>query len=233
MMKTPWPHSLRMRHKTLPRSQVKLLFEEEQLIVVEKPCGLLSIATVGERSKTLYALLFEYVKSKRPPEKIFIVHRLDRDASGLLVFAKTESAKHCLQQQFRNHSAWRKYVALVEGRLWRDAETIQSFLAENAAHRVYSVKDSKKGKLAVTHLKVLKRSSQTTLIEVRLETGRKHQIRVHLASFGHPIVGDKRYGSRRNSIGRLALHATNLSFDHPQTGQRLQFESACPSSFLR
>jgi 23S rRNA pseudouridine1911/1915/1917 synthase len=216
----------------LSLSRVKLLFEDDELIVVEKPCGLLSIATAGERSKTLYAVLFDYVKRKRPAEKIFIVHRLDRDASGLLVFAKKESAKRYIQQQFKNHSASRKYVALVEGRLRHDCETIQSFLTENAAHRVYSVNDPRKGKLAVTHLKVLKRSSQTTLIEVRLESGRKHQIRVHLADCGHPILGDKIYGSRMNPIRRLALHAGSLSFVHPQTGERLHFESACPSSFL-
>jgi len=212
--------------------RVKLLFEDDELIVVEKPCGLLTIATEKERSKTLYAALFDYVKHKRPPEKIFIVHRLDRDASGLLVFAKTEPAKHHLQQQFKNHSATRKYVAVAEGRLRRDQETIRSFLAENAAHRVYSVKDSQKGKLAVTHFSVLKRSSQATLIEVQLESGRKHQIRVHLAEHGHPILGDKSYGSRRNPLRRLALHASSLSFSHPGTGQRLQFESPCPNSFL-
>jgi 23S rRNA pseudouridine1911/1915/1917 synthase len=226
------PKSLSRGAKLLSLSRIKLLFEDDELIVVEKPSGLLTVATARERSKTLYAALFDYVKHKRPPEKIFIVHRLDRDASGLLVFAKTESAKYHLQQQFKNHSATRKYVAIVDGRLRKDRETIQSFLAENAAHRVYSVEDSRKGKLAVTHLRVLKRSSQTTLIEVRLESGRKHQIRVHLAEHGHPILGDKIYGSRRNPILRLALHACSLSLSHPRTGQPLQFESSCPSLFL-
>jgi 23S rRNA pseudouridine1911/1915/1917 synthase len=226
------PKSLSRGRRLLALSRIKLLFEDDEVIVVEKPCGLLTIATATERSKTLYAALFDYVKHKRPPEKIFIVHRLDRDASGLLVFAKTESAKHHLQQQFKNHSAARKYVALVEGRLRRDEETLRSFLAENTAHRVYSVEDSRKGKLAVTHVRVLKRSSQATLIEVQLESGRKHQIRVHLAEQGYPILGDRSYGSRRNPLRRLALHASSLSFSHPRTGQRLQFESPCPSLFL-
>ena len=226
------PKSLSRGERFLSLSRIKLLFEDDELIVVEKPSGLLTVATARERSRTLYAALFDYVKSKRPPEKIFIVHRLDRDASGLLVFAKTEPAKHHLQQQFKIHSAARKYVALVEGRLRKDQETIQSFLAENTAHRVYSVEDSRKGKLAVTHLKVLKRSSQVTLIEVRLESGRKHQIRVHLAEHGHPILGDKTYGSHMNPIRRLALHACNLSLKHPRSGQPLQFESPCPSLFL-
>ena len=200
--------------------------------MVEKPSGLLTVATAKERTRTLYAALFDYVKHKRPPEKIFIVHRLDREASGLLVFAKTEAAKHHLQQQFKTHSAARKYVAVVEGRLHQDQDTIRSFLAENAAHRVYSVEDSRKGKLAVTHFRVLKRSSQATLIEVQLESGRKHQIRVQLAERGHPILGDKSYGSRKNPFHRLALHACGLALNHPQTGQSLKFESPCPSLFF-
>lgn len=228
-MKKRLPKPLSRAPQFLSLSRVKVLFEDDELIVVEKPCGLLTVATERERSKTLYAMLFEYVKRKRPPEKLFVVHRLDREASGLLVFAKTDPAKHHLQQQFKNHSAARKYVALVEGRLRTDRKTIQSFLAENAAHRVYSVEDARKGKLAVTHLRVLKRSPQTTLIEVRLESGRKHQIRVHLAEQGHPILGDKAYGSRMNPIRRLALHACSLAFEHPRTGQSLQFESACPT----
>jgi 23S rRNA pseudouridine1911/1915/1917 synthase len=231
-MKKPSPKPLSRAQRSLSLSRVKLLFEDDEVIVVEKPCGLLTVATATERTRTLYAVLFDYVKRKRPPEKVFIVHRLDRDASGLLVFAKTESGKHHLQQQFKSHSAARKYVAVVEGRLRRDRETIQSFLAENAAHRAYSVSDSRKGKLAVTHLRVLKRSSQTTLIEVRLESGRKHQIRVHLAEHGHPVLGDKTYGSRMNPIRRLALHACSLSLKHPRTGQPLQFESSCPGLFL-
>jgi len=211
---------------------LQVIFEDSELIVVEKPCGLLTVATARERSKTLYAALFDYVKHQRPPEKIFVVHRLDREASGLLVFAKTGSAKYHLQQQFKEHSVGRKYVALVEGRLGRDQETIQSFLVENAAHKVYSVANPRKGKLAVTHLKVLKRSSKATLIEVCLQSGRKHQIRVHLAERGHPLVGDKNYGSRVNPIRRMALHACSLSFEHPLTGQRLHFESCCPKLFL-
>jgi len=211
---------------------LRVVFEDRELIVIEKPCGLLTVATARERSKTLYAALFDHVKHQRPPEKIFVVHRLDREASGLLVFAKTPSAKYHLQQQFKEHLVGRKYVALVEGRLSRDQETIQSFLVENAAHRVYSVASPRKGKLAVTHVKVLKRSSKATLVEVRLESGRKHQIRVHLAERGHPVVGDKNYGSGVNPIGRMALHACSLSFEHPRTGQRLHFESCCPKLFL-
>src|SRR2546421_402639 len=156
------------------------------------------MATATERTKTAYASLRQYLNSKRRPEKLFIVHRLDREASGLLVFAKTFEAKERLQEQFKAHSAGRTYVAVVEGRVKADTFTIRSYLTENAAYRVYSTTNTKAGKLAVTHVHVLKRGAKNTLVEVRLETGRKHQIRVHLAENGHPIVGDKNYGSRGN-----------------------------------
>jgi 23S rRNA pseudouridine1911/1915/1917 synthase len=217
--------------KTPLFSRLKHVFEDDDLIVVDKPAGLLTVGTDKERRKTVYALLYQYLKNKKVPERIFIVHRLDREASGLLVFAKTESAKHNLQDQFKKHSAGRRYIAVVEGCVRRDADTIQSFLAENSIHRGYSTKDQGKGKLAVTHIRVLKRSSQATLLEVSLESGRKHQIRVHLSERGHPILGDKTYGSRFNPLRRLALHGVSLSFKHPRTGRKLEFQSPCPPSF--
>ena len=212
-------------------SRLKLVYEDEDVIVVDKPAGLLAMASEKERRKTAYSFLYTYVKNKKPPEKIFIVHRLDREASGLLVFAKTEYAKRHLQDQFRDHSATRKYVAVVEGRVRQDMCRIESYLAENAAHRAYSSKDQTKAKLAVTHIRVLQRFRQTTLIEARLESGRKHQIRAHLSERGHPIVGDRDYGSQINRLHRLALHAVHLTFKHPRTGKFLQFESPYPASF--
>jgi 23S rRNA pseudouridine1911/1915/1917 synthase len=215
------------------RSRLALVFEDEDVIVVEKPAGLLTMATDKERERTVYALLSAYVKSKEPPARLFIVHRLDREASGLLVFAKTESAKRALQDQFKDHSAGREYVAVVEGRVARDTDTIRSYLTENAVHRTYSTPSPKKGKLAVTHIRVLRRSAQRTLLEVRLETGRKHQIRAHLAERGYPILGDKVYGSRSNPLQRLALHGVSLAFKHPGSGELMVFRSSCPASFER
>jgi len=199
--------------------------------VVDKPEGLLTIATDNEKTRTLYARLYEHVKSKRPPQMLFIVHRLDPEASGLLVFAKSESVKHHLQDQFKEHSATRTYVAVTERRMIRTSYTIESYLAENRIHRCYSTHDHQKGKLAVTHVKVLKRTPHRTLVEVRLETGRKHQIRAHLSEQGHPIIGDRAYGSRSNPIRRLALHAARLAFNHPQTGSLLEFASPPPPVF--
>jgi 23S rRNA pseudouridine1911/1915/1917 synthase len=215
----------------LPSHNAQIIFEDQDILVVDKPAGLLTIATDKEKSRTLYAHLFEYLKSKQPPEMLFIVHRLDREASGLLVFAKSETAKHHLQQQFKEHSAARTYVAITERQMTRNTYTIKSYLAENRIHRCYSIRDPGKGKRAVTHVKVVKRSRHRTLVEVRLETGRKHQIRVHLAEQGHAIVGDLAYGSVSNPIRRLALHATHLAFIHPRSGKLLELISPPPASF--
>lgn len=211
--------------------RLRIVFEDRSIVVVDKPAGLLTMATETERSKTAYAALRAYLNRKKPAEKLFIVHRLDREASGLIVFAKTVEAKERLQDQFKNHSAGRRYVALVEGHVKADDVTIRSYLAENAAFRVYSTPNKKIGKLAVTHVHVLKRNPKATLVEVRLETGRKHQIRVHLAERGHPIAGDKNYGRGYNPIRRLALHAARLEFRHPLTGKPMTFEAPHPKSF--
>lgn len=208
-----------------------ILHEDAELIVVDKRAGLLTIATASEKRKTAYALLYDHVKRARPPGKIFVVHRLDRDASGLLVFAKSPQAKRRLQQQFRDRSASRVYVAVVEGRMSPARRTIRSRLAETAARKSHSTRDPASGKLAVTHVRVLRRRPHTTVVEVRLETGRKHQVRAHLAESGHPIVGDRRYGAAASSLRRLALHAARLAFLHPATGERLEFDSAPPPAF--
>jgi 23S rRNA pseudouridine1911/1915/1917 synthase len=211
--------------------RIRVLFEDDAVIVVEKPAGLLTMATETEKERTVYAMLRAAANRKRPPEKIFIVHRLDREASGLLVFAKTIEAKEKLQDQFKDHSAGRKYIAVAEGRVSPENFTIRSFLAENAAFRVYSTKKKSMGKLAVTHVHVIRGNPKMTLVEVRLETGRKHQIRVHLAERGNPIVGDKTYGSRSNPLQRLALHGAVLEFRHPLTRRLMHFEAPPPKPF--
>jgi 23S rRNA pseudouridine1911/1915/1917 synthase len=218
--------------KFLPEN-ISLLYEDRSLVVVDKPAGLLTIATESEKRRTVYAVLFDQLRRRRPPERLFIVHRLDREASGLLVFAKTESAKLHLQDQFKDHSAHRTYRAVTEGRMTEDTRTLRSYLAENAAFRCYSTRDQAKGKLAITHVRVIQRTASKTHVEVELETGRKHQIRVHLAELGHPIVGDPFYGNKKSPIRRLALHGIKLCFKHPVTEKNMEFESPPPANFSR
>ena len=206
------------------------MFEDHDLIVISKPAGLLTIATDREKRRTAYAMLVDHVRRFRNA-RIFIVHRLDREASGLLVFAKTEEAKAALQDQFKDHSAGRTYLAVAEGRIPRDAFTVESYIAENAAFRCYSTRDAARGQRAVTHITVLQRSPQRTLVEARLETGRKHQIRVHLADEGFPIVGDPAYGNGKSPIRRMALHGVKLVFRHPHSGQPMTFTAPMPASF--
>jgi 23S rRNA pseudouridine1911/1915/1917 synthase len=219
------------RRRPGARDDVEILFEDHDVIVINKPAGLLTMATEREKRRTAYAQLTEHLRRHRAG-RLFIVHRLDREASGLLVFAKSEEAKEALQAQFKDHSAGRTYVAVTEGRIPRDTFTLESYIAENAAFRCYTTRDPAKGKHAVTHVKVLKRSPHRTLVEVRLETGRKHQIRVHLAESGFPIVGDPSYGNGRNPIRRMALHGAGLMFRHPRTRQPLTFSAPLPAEFV-
>ncbi len=212
-------------------SELRLVHENEVLLVVDKPPGLLTIATERERERTVYHLLREYLATRRPARRPFVVHRLDRETSGLLVFATTPPAKRHLQDQFEQRNAQRVYAAVVEGRLRDDAGTLASRLVQDRGLRVRS--DPEAGRTAITHYRVVARGSDATLVELRLGTGRRHQLRVQLAELGHPIVGDRLHGSTRNPIRRLCLHATRLGFLHPETGAPVSFASPLPAAFRR
>jgi 23S rRNA pseudouridine1911/1915/1917 synthase len=164
---------------------------------------------------------------------VFVVHRLDRLASGLLVFARSAAAKRTLQAQFAAHAVERTYLAVVEGRVARLEGTITSRLLDDVPGRVRETRDPGRGRSATTHWRVRRLGARYTLLEVRLDTGRRNQIRVHLAGRGHPIAGDATYGSRTDPFRRLALHAHVLGFDHPRTGARLRFVSPAPAAFGR
>ncbi len=216
--------------KLLPKGLV-IIYEDRDILVVDKPPGLLTIATVTEKSRTAYFILTDYVRKgcAKSKNRIFIVHRLDKETSGILVFAKSEEAKLRLQSQWKETK--KKYLAVVHGKLEKCSETITTYLAENKAHTVYSTPDTTKGKLSHTAYEVLKQTKDFALLDVHLLTGRKHQIRVHLADIGHPVVGDRKYGKGNDAHKRLALHARLISFQHPFSGTQLTFETKVPVYF--
>ena len=214
---------------------VSIVYEDNDILVVEKERGILSVATQNEREKTAYNILKNYLKEKNPKDKIFVVHRLDRDTSGVMIFAKSEKAQDILQTTWNDSVKERTYVALVEGNVKKDSDTIISYLAENKAMITYSTANEEEGKKAVSHYKVLKRNKNYSLLEVNIETGRKNQIRVHMQDLGHPLIGDGRYGidGGPNPLGRLALHAFKLCFYHPVTDQLMEFETPYPPAFKK
>lgn len=214
-------------------SRLHIMYEDDDIIVVNKGYGLLSMGTDTKRDGTAYSLLRDYVKRVDPRQKLFIVHRLDQQTSGVMLFAKTVEAKEAMQHNWNNMVLERKYAAIVKGRPDPESGTISSYLAENAAHEVYSTDKPSEGKLAVTRYRTVRTRGGYSLLELQLETGRKNQIRVHLADKGMPIVGDRRYGSDISPIHRLALHAETLRFIHPITKRDMYFTCPLPPGFNR
>ena len=210
---------------------IDILFEDGDIIVIDKPAGLLTISTEREKSRTAYFILTDYVRKgvTKSRNRIFIVHRLDRETSGMMIFAKNAETKFRLQSRWRETK--KQYLAVVHGRCEKPANTITSYLAENHAHGVYTTTNPRQGKLAHTAYKVLKETKDLSLLQVDLLTGRKHQIRVHLAAIGHPVVGDERYGKEDKRYPRLALHAHSISFEHPFSGASLTFATNVPGFF--
>lgn len=218
------------KKRHLPNN-IEIIYEDDDILVADKPAGLLTVATDNNETRTAYYILTDYVRKGNPKSRnrLFIVHRLDRFTSGLIVFAKNPQAKLYLQSHWPDTQ--KTYLAVVYGRLNKKQDTITSYLAETRAFVVYSTKDKKKGKLAKTAYKVLRETEQFTMLEINLLTGRKNQIRVHFADINHPVVGDRKYGKPRDPFRRLALHARTLSFNHPVTNQPMSFDSKTPSYF--
>lgn len=208
-----------------------ILHEDDDVIVVLKSHGLLTVATERERETTAQAYLNAYLKEKGG-ERIHVVHRIDRETSGVLVFAKNFAAREALKEKFAAHDVERVYIAVIEGEMDPPRGTIRSHLRERKDLRMESVAAHPDAKLAVTHYRTIESNGRYSLLEIRLETGRKNQIRTHLAEAGHPVVGDRMYGSAVNPLGRLGLHAKILGFEHPKTGKRLVFTVPVPRAFL-
>ena len=218
----------------LRNPRLQLVYEDDDVIVINKGYGLLSVGTQShKKEESAYDILREYVKRQDPRNKLYVVHRLDRDTSGLMMFAKTEDAQETLRHNWNNMVLDRLYVALLEGYVKEDSGFMKSRLAENSQFVVYSTENPDEGKLALTRFNVIKRANGLSLVEFSLDTGRKNQIRVHASEMGHPISGDHKYGAKESRLHRLCLHARTLRFAHPITRKDMRFELPVPSRFLQ
>lgn len=209
---------------------LKIVYEDAYLIVVEKKEGLLSVATDHQKERTAQHILSEYVKRTHRNNRVFVVHRLDRETSGLMMYAKDEKTQHTLRDNWHDIMVDRRYVSIVMGDMERDQGQIRTWLTDRKLY-VSSSNYDDGGKLSITHYKTIKRANGFSMMELDLETGRKNQIRVHMSELGHPVVGDQRYGCEIDPLGRLALHAFKLCFYHPVTGELMEFETPYPTSF--
>lgn len=215
-----------------PNHRVRIVYEDDHIIVVDKKPGVLTMSTGREGEQTAYSVMMDHVRHYNRDNRVFIVHRLDRDTSGLLLFAKSEEMQEILQRNWNENIIRRTYVAVVEGRVEKNEDRIVSWLIENPRSlKMESSPTDNGGKQAITRYRRLKDNGNYSLVELNLETGRKNQIRVQMASIGHPIAGDKRYGAQTNPIGRLCLHARTLKFIHPDNGQVMNFDTDIPEAF--
>ncbi len=218
----------------LTHPKLRIIHEDNSLIVVFKKEGLLTVSTGKTDETTAFSILKNYVKKASPQNRIYVVHRIDRETSGIIIFAKNKETQLTLQENWHRIILRRIYVAVVEGKPEKDKDTIKSWLTENEKSlKIHSSNIDNGGQLAITHYKVLKSNGHFSLLELELETGRKNQIRVHLQGIGHPIAGDEKYSSEYNPIGRMALHARLIEFIHPESGKKVCFETPVPAEFLK
>ena len=211
----------------MKKKKLDIIYEDKELIVINKPSKVLTIATNNEKINTLYHEVREYLYKKN--QKVFIVHRLDKDTSGIVIFAKNDKTKRLLQEYW-NNITYREYIALVEGKLEKKKDSIKSYLKESKTLEVYET-NKKEGKLAITNYEVIQSDNNYSLLRINIETGRKNQIRCQLSGIKHPIVGDKKYHSKKDLFRRLCLHANKIVLKHPVTNKEYVFESNYPKVF--
>ena len=216
----------RRESKDLP-----IIYEDEDIIAIDKPSGLLSVASDREKGRTAYRLVADYVAAKDPKKRIFVVHRLDEDTSGVLIFAKNHQTREALQNHWQEIVEIRGYYAIVEGKMEKEEETLKDYLDENDLHLVYVTKNKAAGKLSITTYRVMAYKEPYSLLDIHLSSGRKNQIRVQLGHRGHHVIGDDKYGEPANPIGRLGLHAYELKFTNPLNGKVYDFKAPIPASF--
>lgn len=218
------------KNDTFKSRYVNLVYEDPYLVVIEKKPGILSMAA-GHKSLNVKTVLDDYFRQTKQRCTAHVVHRLDRDTSGLMVYAKDMQTEQTLEHEWHDIVYDRRYVAVVSGEMEEDEGTIANWLKDNKAYVTYSSPVDNGGKYAVTHFHVLDRTTEHSLVEYKLETGRKNQIRVHSADMNHPVCGDVKYGNGDDPIHRLCLHAYMLHFFHPVTRARMEFETPIPSQF--
>lgn len=215
----------------MKKKKLNIIYEDKEILVINKPSGLLTVSTPKEKEKTLFHEVSEYVKKSNPKAKIFIINRLDKDTSGIVLFAKNQSVKYMYQNNWDKLAVKRCYVAVVKGTLKQKIGTIKSYLKETKTLLVYSSNDKKEGKLAITNYKVLKENNKYSMLDIEIKTGRKNQIRVHLNDIGNPILGDKKYGNIKSPLNRLTLHASYMLLINPKTKKQMEFICDIPKSF--
>lgn len=212
------------------KDKLDIIYEDKEMIVINKPAHLLTIATENEKFNTLYHKVYEYLHKKNKNNKVFIVHRLDKDTSGIVLFAKNQELKEQLQANWNELAITREYYAVVENYVKEETGTIKQYLKETKTLLTYASND-KNGKEAITHYKVISASKSSSILNITIDTGRKNQIRVAMQSIGHPIIGDKKYGSTKNPLRRVCLHASKLEIIHPITNKKYTFEAKIPKEF--
>lgn len=222
-----------VKNQKINKSMSSIIYEDEEFIVINKPSGLLAIATDKEKTKTAYHNLTEYVQQKNIHNRIFVVHRIDKDTSGVLMVAKNEDIKNKLQDNWNDLVIDRKYIAVCDGIFEKKEGTIKQYLKETKTNIMYNSKIKGDGQEAITHYKVLKESKYHSLVEVHIDSGRKNQIRVAMNDLGHPIIGDNKYGQSSNPLRRLGLHAEVLKLKHPENNKIMEFKASIPSDFLK
>ena len=218
--------------RKITRSHLPIIYEDDEMIVIDKPSGLLSIASDTEKGATAYRMLMDYVQQKDKHNRIYVVHRLDEDTSGVLMVVKNQKLQKALQDDWNNLVSKRGYYAIVEGTPKEKKGTITSYLKKNSQNLMYSSKKKGDGQYSITNYEVIKTSEKYSLLDVNIDSGRKNQIRVHLGDIGHHVIGDDKYGNPSNPIKRLGLHAYQLDLKHPFTGKKLSFKAPMPKEFL-
>lgn len=221
----------KMRISKKVRNNLPIIFENNEFVVINKPSGLLSIASDREKARTAYRMVNDYVQQKDKHNRIYVVHRLDEDTSGVLVFAKNPETKELLQKNWNDIVRVRGYYAIVEGQMENKEDTYIDYLKENALNLMYVTNDRKNGKKCITHYKVMKQNKNYSLLDVTIDSGRKNQIRVQMGHRNHYVIGDDKYGEPSNPLKRLGLHAYKLAFVHPKTKKVYEFKAPMPNEF--